>query len=306
MSELPRRVLVPTDFSPTASRALALASRLARRLDAEVHVLNVNILLDDPHLDEERLEQVQQLLEHGDDKRREALRDADPAEAEVRVTTHLVRGISAAETITESAKELECDLVVMGTHGRRGLRHLLLGSVAEHVVRTASVPVLTVHPDAAPDGLDIRRILVPHDFSEQSAAAVAVAGSWAEALGASLTLLHVVEPVVYPDLYAVDLQPADMMERFERRSAEALEAASAELLDGVETEVRVATGRAADTIVEIAADGPFDLVVMGTRGLSALEHLLLGSVAEQVLRTTSIPVLTVRGHDQDDQDAQDD
>jgi nucleotide-binding universal stress UspA family protein len=166
--------------------------------------------------------------------------------------------------------------------------------VAEQVVRTSSVPVLTVHPEVPVSSLEIRSILVPHDFSDQSAAAVRLAGRWAETLGAALTLIHVVEPVVYPDLYAVDLLPAEMMERLERRSTEALEESSAELLPGVDARVRVIVGRAADTIVGTAESDQHDLIIMGTRGLSALEHLLMGSVAEQVVRTSSTPVLTVR------------
>ena len=114
---------------------------------------------------------------------------------------------------------------------------------------------------------------------------------WADALGAEITLLHVVEPVVYPEFYSVDVISDDLMERLVERSERALGAAAKDLLGKARTTVEV--GRAANTIVDFADPERFDLVIMATRGLSALEHALLGSVAESVLRRCRIPMLAV-------------
>ncbi len=287
-----RSILVPTDFSETSQRAVSLAFALARRIAAQVHLLHVRILVDDRHLDDEQQQELRSLLEQSDEQTREALRPFEDEAPYLEIHRNLVRGVSAAEAITESCTSLRCDLVVMGTHGRRGLQHLLIGSVAEEVVRSSPVPVLTVRPDAASAGSRIRNILVPHDFSDHSAKALALAVGWAETLQARLTLLHVVEPLVYPELYAVDLLPESVRLRVEERAAAAL-ANAAEHLTGVQTRTTVAFGHAAETIVGTAREG-HDLVVMGTRGLSTIEHLLLGSVAEQVVRTCPTPVLTVR------------
>ena len=221
------------------------------------------------------------------------------SESEVPIHTHLVRGLSESEAIVETAADLNCELIVMGTHGRRGFTHLLLGSVAERVVRAARVPVLTIRPDSIvpPDG--IRRILVPHDFSDHSTTALEVAAVWARELAADVTLVHAVEPVVYPEFYAVDLLPDKMVDRLRTRSEEALQEAAQEIFQDVTVNVRVIVGRAGDTIVAEAASGNHDLVIMGTRGLSGLEHLLLGSVAESVLRQCALPLLAVR-EDPDD------
>jgi nucleotide-binding universal stress UspA family protein len=181
----------------------------------------------------------------------------------------------------------------MGTHGRRGLSHLLLGSVAERVVRTSTVPVLTVRLSADIELPEVPQILVPHDFSEASAAAVQRAAVWADALGAEITLLHVVEPVVYPEFYSVDVLSDDLMERLVERSERALRAAADDVLGGVRARVEVEVGRAADTIVDHADPERFDAVVMATRGLSGLEQVLLGSVAESVLRRCKVPLLAV-------------
>ena len=293
MTTTPRRILAATDFSETAERAQRAALGLARAFGAELHILHVQVLHDDLHLDEEHHMQIQRLLETAEGHKRQALET--PAEnREIEIHTHLVRGLSAAEVISETCGDLGCDLIVMGTHGRRGLGHLFLGSVTENVVRSAPTPVLTVRPDARLPEDGVSRILVPHDFSEQSAEAVRHAGAWALPFDAEVTLLHVVEPVVYPEFYSVDLLPDEMRGQIKERSMEALKTAANELLPGVTTQVEVVVGRASERIVDAAAPDRYDLVVMGTRGLSVVEHLLMGSVAENVLRRCELPLLAVR------------
>ena len=293
MTTTPRRILAATDFSDTANHAQRAALELARGFEAQLHILHVQILLDDPHLDREQLTQIQRLLETAEAHKKRAL-EAPADTREVEVHTHLVRGLNAAEVISETCGELDCDLVVMGTHGRRGLGHLFLGSVTESVVRTAPAPVLTVRPEALLPSDGVSRILVPHDFAVQSAEAVRHAGAWALTFDAEVTLYHVVEPVIYPEFYAVDVLPDEMRGRIKERSLEALQKAADDLLPGVNAHVEVVVGRASEKIVDAAVPDRFDLVVMGTKGLSAVEHLLMGSVAENVLRRCQLPLLAVR------------
>ena len=293
MAATPRRILCATDFSPTGERAQRTAVALAGRLDAELHLVHVQVTIDDPHLATEHREEIQRLLAAADHEKLTAL-ESTPAGRDNRTRCHVVPGLHAAEAIIGTCAELACDLIVMGTHGRRGLSHLLLGSVAERVVRTAPVPVLTVRPDGPVPDAGITRILVPHDFSEQSAAAVKLAAAWARAADAEITLLHVVEPVIYPELYSADLLPDVLIGRLRERSAAALDEAARALLGGVRARTRVQVGRAGDCIVAEGQPDAYQLVVMGTRGLSPIEHLLLGSVAESVLRRCPVPLLTVR------------
>jgi nucleotide-binding universal stress UspA family protein len=293
MSATPQRILCATDFSPTGERAQQAAFALARRFAAELHLLYVQVLLDDPHLAEERRDEIQRLLATADRERRLALEAAASGHTDP-LHCHVVPASSAADGIVRTCSQLACDLIVLGTHGRRGLSHLLLGSVAERVVRTAPVPVLTVRQDWPGPEAGIARVLVPHDFSEHSAAAVRTAAAWAAAADAELTLLHVVEPVVYPEFHSADLIPDTLIGRLRDRSQSALDEAAAGLVGGARAHTRVVVGRAGDTITAEAQPGSYDLVVMGTRGLSAIEHLLLGSVAESVLRRCPVPLLTVR------------
>jgi len=295
MSHIPKKILAATDFSETADQAGALARDLARRFEAHLDMLHVIVLLEDPHLEKDHRDQLEALLTSGDDARRKILEESYEEQQGVAVTPHLIRGVAPGEVIVETAGTLGCDLIVMGTHGRRGLSHLLLGSVAERVVRTASSPVLTVRADAVINPEGIRRILVPHDFSEASSAALVHAANWAGALDAEITLLHVVEPVVYPEFYSVDVLSDDLMGRLAERSQEALGKAAANLPADIEVKLTVEVGRAADTITHLADPEHFDLVIMATRGLSGLEHVLLGSVAESVLRRCRVPMLAVPG-----------
>jgi nucleotide-binding universal stress UspA family protein len=293
MASTPKKILVATDFSTTADRAEVVGFRLARLLGAELHLLHVRVILEDPLMAEEKRLQIERMLTSADDERKAAFDKERRDDARVPVETHLVRSTSAAEAITETASELGCELVVMGTHGRRGIKHLLLGSVAEHVVQTVRMPVLTVRPDIELADDWPRHILVTHDFSERSAAAVHAAGAWAEALGAEITILHVVEPVVYPEFYAINIASDDVATRLRDRATAALDRAADELLGDFPANTSVLIGRAADTIVSEASSPDIDLVIMGTRGLSGFEQLVLGSVAEAVLRRCPVPLLTV-------------
>jgi nucleotide-binding universal stress UspA family protein len=293
MTSIPQRILAATDFSETANHAQRAAVSLARAFDAELHFLHVQVLLDDPHLEESYHTEIQQLLESAKSHKIEAMEK--PGEHEqLEIHTHLVRGLAAAEVICETCKDLGCDLIVMGTHGRRGIRHLFLGSVTERVLRSAPSPVLTIRHDARLPSEGVSRILVPHDFSDESRGALEYAAAWARAFEAELTLFHVVEPVVYPEFYSVDVLPNEVQNRIEKRSIEALDAAAHELLPGIQSFTEVAVGRPADRIVAAASPDRFDLAIMGTRGLSAVEHLLMGSVAENVLRRCQLPLLAVR------------
>jgi nucleotide-binding universal stress UspA family protein len=294
MHLIPKRILAATDFSETADSAVALAVDLARAFHAHLHLLHAAIILEDQHLESHRRTQLDELLTASDAARRRELEENYESQHGIDVTPHVVRGMAPSEVIVESANSFECDLIVMGTHGRRGLSHLILGSVAERVVRTSKKPVLTVRADAAVDTSGIRNILVPYDFSEASSGALQHARAWADAFDAELTLMHVVEPVVYPEFYAVDVVSDHTMERLIERSREALDKVAEDVADSRVT-TRVDSGRAATKIVEAADPENFDFVIMATRGLTGLEHVLLGSVAETVLRQCRIPMLSVSG-----------
>ena len=147
MSRTITRILVPTDFSETSDAALAYAKTLAEAFGASLHLLHV---FEDPYMTAAYAPEVYTPLAPG--LREVTLRDTEACladrlsaaeKARFRGTTEIVSGLTAKQ-IVEYASDKTIDLIVMGTHGRRGMAHLMLGSVAEHVVRTATCPVLTV------------------------------------------------------------------------------------------------------------------------------------------------------------------
>jgi universal stress protein A len=141
-----------------------------------------------------------------------------------------------------------------------------------------------------------KRVLVPVDFSADSVEATRVAADLARRFDASLTLIHVYDPLVYalPDSFVMvpQAQMEKLLEAFRTRLAEskrqALDAGAPKV------EAKLLQGFVAEEIVEYAKVGAFDLVVMGTRGRSGMSHLLMGSIAERVVRLSPCPVLTVK------------
>lgn len=147
------KILHPTDFSEGADQALAAAIRLARALGAEVHLLHVFV---EPVLFGEGLMRVQEVDRVFGARRRWAAKALETRAAEVQAAGVQARGLirtgGPSEEIVRTAKEQDADLIVLGTHGRTGLGRLLVGSVADRVVRTAPCPVVTVRESGMGDG----------------------------------------------------------------------------------------------------------------------------------------------------------
>jgi nucleotide-binding universal stress UspA family protein len=272
-----RKILVPRDYSKGSDTAFLYALRLAEHSDAQIETLFVEVL-------------------HGPSAPRSFDDDIGGQLAARHVVDHAVlRDAAPAPAILHFASTNDVDMIVMGTHGRRGLSRLFLGSVAEEVVRLSPCPVLTVHAEANTKEPVIREILVPIDFSMHSRAALRQALTLAREFNATLDLLHVVEEPLHPPFYEVgagsiyDAQP-DIEVRVEKH----LRQLYSEVADGVEARFHVRPGHAAREIASFAAENGSSLIVTSTHGLTGIEHLLIGSVAERVTRMAPCPVLTVK------------
>jgi nucleotide-binding universal stress UspA family protein len=282
------RILVPTDFSKPSEAALAYARRLADSIGAVLHVLHV--------VDNQFLRAV---LADPRDYEAAALRQMqDRVPAEDRGATAVLaveRSDEPAAEITSYARIHDIELIVMGTHGRGRMANLLLGSVAEKVARTASCPVLTLREAPRAVGPNGLRILVPTDFSASADAALGVARRLAAKARGTVRLLHVVEyPAVSPT-FGSELIPEPSLE--EQAATPRVHLSQRMLVDHrsrVTIDSDVLFGPTGAMITAYARDNGFDLIVMGTRGRGGLAHLLLGSVAESVIRTAPCPVLTVK------------
>jgi nucleotide-binding universal stress UspA family protein len=286
------RLLVPTDFSPPSDAALEAARALAGAFHGSFGLLHVseNMFLrakvTDPH--DVQLAATMHLNDRltSDDRER------------FQATAVMERSENPADEIVRYARTHDIDLIALGTHGRSGLNHPLMGSVAGRVARTAPVPVLTVRTAHKGEHAMFKRILVPVDFSAPSVAALEYARVLAEKFGASLRVLHVVEEEFVTGPLGSDMYMPPSSAEGVLRLHEAQQRLAAFVTDHDRTHLRATTdaivGSGAGTIVDYAASNRFDLIVMGTHGRAGLAHLVMGSVAERVIRTAPCPVLTVR------------
>jgi nucleotide-binding universal stress UspA family protein len=293
-----KRILCPVDTSEFSERALRYAAALSRLYGADLTVLSVRPLALPPALWMEY--PVGPLLEPGDltaeEERVRAFIQtvAGPSSAKV-----AVRDGSVAPEILQAARDLGSDLVVMGTHGRGGFEHWLLGSVAENVLRRATCPVLTVpRRMSEPNGdrlVMFKSIVCAIDFSRDSQRALHYALSLAQAAAGRLILVHALEqfegeePVVTAHFDVPEFRRR--LERDARQRLEDMIPLSARAW--CETNVVVAHGKASREVLRVAQAYDADLIVLGVHGRNAVDLLLFGSTTQHVLHQARIPVLTV-------------
>lgn len=290
-----QKILCPVDFSLGSQQALLPAIRLANESAAELvlaHVWYVPPLVyaDEPPFPADTLQAMIDDQRHG---LAAAAAEASRLGAR-RVTTKLLTGVPWAQLVELLHDDAAFGLVVMGTHGRTGLDRVMMGSVTEQVVRHAPCPVLTV--PARGQASAFRHVLCPIDFSENSRRAVALAGELAAAGGAGITLLHSIE---LPVSYSGEPRVEGFAEALDRQAARLLEDWARDLRARVSVPVttRSRIGSPGAQILAVLDDDPtLDLVVMGSHGRTGLRRVLLGSVAEKVVRHARCPVAVARTH----------
>jgi nucleotide-binding universal stress UspA family protein len=293
------KILFATDLSRSAEAAEAYASTLAASWGASLTVMSV--LEFPPGLNPEYpvhrlyLGELMKQATRGlvDVKERISARG-------VEVQTRIATGVPSEEVVAASRGE-GTDVIVVGTVGKTGLQHVLLGSTAERIIRTAPCPVLAVRTDRSKmeqDGgnhppVELKRLLVPVDFSDCSLDALEYAVIVAQRVQASLTLLHVMEPVSYGLDFT--FPHPEKRERMREAITSRLDGLVSALASAqVTADYLLRGGLPNDSILEAARTGSADLIVMGTHGRRGLSHAFYGSVAESVLRQSHCPVLTVR------------
>lgn len=286
-----KRILVATDFSEQAAKALEAALSLGERQKAEIHLvhaLEVALPLFEPYAVVVPADWVGEARKLAQEKLAEA--HAAITARGLTGTTHL-GDVPAAHAIADRAREIGADLVVIGTHGHTGLKHVLLGSVAERTVEYAPCSVWTVKGEGV--GTPLETIVAGSDFSDGGGAAVATAAEWARDFGAKLHLVHALQipmPLIAPYEVAI---PEGVIEGARREAKRQLDEV-AQGLSGVTVTTELATTPAHAALVDAAQRLSAGLIVTGSRGLTGLKHALLGSVAERTLRYAPCGVLTVR------------
>ncbi len=286
-----RPVLCALDFSDGSARALIAAADLAERSGADLHLLHVEPLFrarlastPAPHSHAAFRQRVERFVN-------ETL-GADDAFDVLAPTVHESHGVALADGILRYAKEIGAGLVVTSTHGRRGLDHLLLGSVASEVLRRSPVPVLVVpeRSEAVTPSPDCP-VLVALDLSDPGKRSLEAAHELAATYAAPLVVGHVRD--VAPD----SLLSPGRMGHGGPLSREEAHGAIGGLLREVELssdpELYVIPGDPKAELVALAERVNAGALVMGTNGRTGWSRLRLGSVAEWVVRHATCPVLTI-------------
>ena len=283
-------LLIATDFSADADRATEAGAAIARRFAARVtllHVFDSSIFeraaapMSPADLEETMGRSARERLER---LASEQLTDLEGVDCVA------LRSASAAHAIVEHADNFGVDLCVIGTHGRSGIRRMLVGSVAERVVRHASCDVLTLQHDEQP--WPPERILVTTDFSETSMLAVDRARQLADQLAIPTTLAHVYDETMPA---VADGGLFETIDEGVRRTGRLLDEVVRERL-GPNASAVVCHGLSAPRkIAKLAKEHHAGLIVVGTHGRTGLNHMLIGSVAERVVRQAPYSVLVVRG-----------
>lgn len=295
MAPLIKQMLFATDFSACADRAMGYALALAGAWKADLCVVTVLELYPgmDPDYTVNKM-----YLDHlrGESNRQLVALQARAKAAGQPITTRIEVGIPS-QVLQTVAQTIGADLLVVGTHGRTGLDHVLIGSTAERIVRVSPCPVLAVKADKGGAGgaatTIIRRIVVPIDLSTCSLDALEYAVQFAKPFGAAITILHAMEPVAY----GLDFSLSHAKEWKEQRDylEKRLSVLSACVTaHGIQTDHMLKPGLPADSIAAYVTQQGFDLMIMGTHGRRGISHVLLGSIAGAMLRHAPCPVLTVR------------
>jgi nucleotide-binding universal stress UspA family protein len=280
-----RRILVAVDGSDSSLHALRQAMSVARAEKGVIKVVsvappytgdlplvgvreNVNDMILAPH--KKALEQ--------------ALKIASPTGIHVRSILEIGE---PAEKIVETAEELNCDLIVVGTRGGNTARAAIMGSTAARVIGLSSVYVLAVPTNSS---IDFDRILVAVDGSKSSERATAVSFQLQRSYGSGIVVLSVAD--IPSHLYGLD---ASVAKNMLKEAADVLEPVqSKSIQDAVQIEALLREGSPADIINQTAIEKRIGLIIIGSHGRTGLKRLLMGSVAESVIVQAPCPVLITR------------
>lgn len=293
-------ILATTDFSTTAAAGVEWAAEIAKSHQARIVLVHA---LAPPIPPAASPDFIAMPPDFHQQYRDAAVQKLEAAAGRLRargIETLTELGVGpAAPTVIELAAKYSADLIVLGTRGLTGFRHLLLGSTAQHVVQKARCPVLAVHPDDAEKHRAIRTILVPTDFSEGTESVLQAAGSILHPdKDARLVLLHAYHlPVEFTALGTVPMTPRLYADAADQAREKLEELAKPLRALGIRVETVAREGYPPTVIEEEARAQQVDLIAMGTHGRSGLRHLLLGSTAERVVQHAPCPVLTVRRSD---------
>jgi nucleotide-binding universal stress UspA family protein len=277
------KILCPVDFFTASQAAASYAMGLAAIYEARIHLLHVIAPIP---MDAINVAEITESLEKkAAYDLKKLVQRAQRANVEADFEIHVG---DVYDEIKNAIEMRQPNLVVMGTHGRRGIERWFIGSTTEKLLRHSPVPLLTISAsDKKVPVPRFRRILVTTDFSDGTSDALAYAFSIAQEYDARITLLHVIHDVAI-----------DSSGTFRDALLTSVEKALQDLVppeaaDWCDVNTRIETGVPYQIILKTLEDERIDLVVMNIHGKGLLDRALLGSTAERVMRAAPCPVLLI-------------
>jgi nucleotide-binding universal stress UspA family protein len=281
-----KKILCPVDFFPASGAAVQYGASLAANYDATLHLLHVVTPI--PPNAHEYLLDTSGIIQSMEDSSVEEMKKlvAKLKATGVSVETEVCVG-DVYDEIKRAIEEERPDLIVMGTHGRRGVERWFMGSTTEKLLRHSPVPLVTISAGGEKFVAPPRRIMVTTDFSEGTSDAVSYAFSVAQENESKLTLLHVVNDL------AVNITGNDRASLINEVRKQLEGMVPAEVRNWCDVETRVETGVPYRIIKRVLEDERIDLLVMNIHGKGMLDRALLGSNAERVVRAAGCPVMLI-------------
>jgi nucleotide-binding universal stress UspA family protein len=300
-----KNVLCTTDLSDFSNMSVYYGAALARVFEATLHLCHV---VDLPIVSVHG-EAFTYPPDYAQTLKEDALRQMDTLmnPLQVKWVPHVEMG-AIAHTVSDLVGSTQADLVISASHGRSGLKRLLLGSVTEQLLRSIRHPFLVVTaPEKRDDDIAeqritrntvenfrLKKILVGSDFSQDSANAVTYGFSLAQDFQSELHLVHVVEPFAYSDALMPDPMTAEVRTDLDALLTGRLESlVPAEARNWCDVKTNCLAGRPHEELVKYAVLHAVDLIILGIRGRGLVETLLLGSTTDRVIRRVTCPVLAV-------------
>jgi nucleotide-binding universal stress UspA family protein len=294
-----REILYPTDFSETSRHALDHAVVIAKWYEARItalHVRRAPLFPPPPILAAGFADAAPPAMPNYRECEEELRALLEPARrAGIELQVCIEEG-TAARTILDYAHSRHSDLIVIGTHGLGGFERLMLGSVAEKVLRNAPCPVMIVPPAVeTASKVPYTRLVCPVDFSDSSLAALRFAFSLAEEADGDLTILNVVDWPPDDELLVERFDGPEFRRVVEAQARDRLEALiTSDMRVWCKPVTMLAFGKPYREILNIAEKQQSDLIVMGIHGRNPVDLTLFGSTTNHVVRRAKCPVLTLK------------
>ncbi len=298
-----KSLMIALDGSKLGESSLPLAAAVARAAGAKLHLAHVHIPYEPEHLLASSAFQFEGVsideydalhLHQEEDYLAEMARPLDAGEGGT--DAKVLTGPRVASSLAAHAAAVDADMVFIASHGRTGFSRAWLGSVADEMIRTTTLPLLVTRNVAGrkAENTLVRNILVPLDGSPLAESALGPAMELARATQAQITLGHIVS--VSPLWPRALLPTEDERKPGLAAGADYLQGVAVGMRDdGFDVATRVAPGSTpATAIVELAVQLDADVIAMATHGYGGVRRTFLGSVADKVLRSSPIPVLVTR------------